>query len=374
MDVHAAHRRWAQSEEAQRVAESVLDVRIRLGALQVLERQDPSAPMLQFALSQNHAELGDLDAAASYLRRVLSLGCETTEVCDAVRRLVTRKPELRSLFRRWEKPRRQRLSAAMIVRDEAEFIGDCLENLSEFCDEIIVVDTGSKDATPAIAERYGAKLHYFDWCDDFAAARNESLRYVTGDWVLWIDADERIPNHGGIRRVMQNPNLQGCYLFIQNAGQPATDGWAFPRLWRHHPTTRIEYPVYEQVEWSILPVARRFGRRERKKPCAIIEHYGNTPSMIALRHKVERYLPLFEKRIKTDCLDMYAVYHYAAWLLSAGLYDKALVHFQYWDAMTMSAPRDAYTDSQYEVYLACLRAMGLHEEARRIMDRRALNQ
>jgi glycosyltransferase involved in cell wall biosynthesis len=59
-------------------------------------------------------------------------------------------------------------------------------------DEIIVVDTGSTDRTAEIASSFGAKVHYFVWIDDFAAARNEALARATGDYAFWLDADDLI--------------------------------------------------------------------------------------------------------------------------------------------------------------------------------------
>ena len=85
-----------------------------------------------------------------------------------------------------------KISACMIVKNEADNLAKTLPSLSQVVDEIIVVDTGSTDETVAVAEKYGAKVLHFTWCDDFSAARNYSLRYATGDWVMWTDADELI--------------------------------------------------------------------------------------------------------------------------------------------------------------------------------------
>ena len=85
-----------------------------------------------------------------------------------------------------------RLSLCMIVKNEEKNIDPCLEGIKDAVDEIIIVDTGSTDATPQLAGRYGAKVFSFQWCDDFSAARNESIRHATGDYILWLDADDRI--------------------------------------------------------------------------------------------------------------------------------------------------------------------------------------
>ena len=84
------------------------------------------------------------------------------------------------------------LSAAIIVRDEADFIDVCLASLDGLVDEVVVVDTGSVDDTIAIAEAHGARVAHEPWKNDFARCRNRSLDLATGDWILYIDADERV--------------------------------------------------------------------------------------------------------------------------------------------------------------------------------------
>ncbi len=81
----------------------------------------------------------------------------------------------------------------MIVKDEEEVLPRCLESVKTIIDELIVVDTGSTDATRKVAEAYGAKMYEFTWRDDFAAARNYSFSKATGDYILWLDADDVLP-------------------------------------------------------------------------------------------------------------------------------------------------------------------------------------
>jgi glycosyltransferase involved in cell wall biosynthesis len=84
------------------------------------------------------------------------------------------------------------VSAAMIVRNEARFLAGCLDSLAGLVDEIVVVDTGSTDHSPDIAAAHGARVHHHAWREDFSAARNEALDCAVGDWILYIDADERV--------------------------------------------------------------------------------------------------------------------------------------------------------------------------------------
>ena len=84
-------------------------------------------------------------------------------------------------------------SLAMIVRDAEAQIGQVLDDAAPFCDELVVVDTGSRDGTKRLAADRGARVFDFEWVDDFSAARNAAFEYCTGDWIIWLDADDRVP-------------------------------------------------------------------------------------------------------------------------------------------------------------------------------------
>jgi glycosyltransferase involved in cell wall biosynthesis len=93
-----------------------------------------------------------------------------------------------------------RISLAMIVRDEARCLQRCLDSVRDVVDEMVVVDTGSVDATVEIATAAGAQVHHVALVDDFAAARNAGLERCTGDWVLVMDADEVLASGADVVR------------------------------------------------------------------------------------------------------------------------------------------------------------------------------
>jgi glycosyltransferase involved in cell wall biosynthesis len=84
----------------------------------------------------------------------------------------------------------------MIVKDDAAFLEHCLDSVKEIVDEVIVVDTGSKDATKDIAAKAGAQLFDLEWKDDFSAARNFSLGKAGSNWILVLDAVEMLDAAG----------------------------------------------------------------------------------------------------------------------------------------------------------------------------------
>ncbi len=84
------------------------------------------------------------------------------------------------------------ISLCMIVKNEEDVLGRCLNCVIDIVDEIIIVDTGSIDNTKQIAQKYTDKIYDFQWIDDFSAARNFSYANATMDYIFWLDADDII--------------------------------------------------------------------------------------------------------------------------------------------------------------------------------------
>src|SRR5262249_36848573 len=113
-----------------------------------------------------------------------------------------------------------RVSLCMIVRNEERFLAECLQSVADLVDEIVVIDSGSTDRTKEIAAGFGAKVIDFTWVDNFAAARNESLRHATGNWIPWLDADERLDaaNRERLRRLLAEPRSENVgYIMRQSS-------------------------------------------------------------------------------------------------------------------------------------------------------------
>ncbi|MEJ9268433.1 glycosyltransferase family 2 protein, partial [Bacillus thuringiensis] len=82
------------------------------------------------------------------------------------------------------------ISLCMIVKNEVEVLSRCLDAIRDGVEEIIIVDTGSTDATKKVAQQYTAKIYDFEWIDDFSAARNFAFSKATNEYILWLDADD----------------------------------------------------------------------------------------------------------------------------------------------------------------------------------------
>ncbi|MCH8148406.1 MAG: PQQ-binding-like beta-propeller repeat protein, partial [Planctomycetes bacterium] len=117
---------------------------------------------------------------------------------------------------------RPRLSLCMIARDNVGVIEPCLESIRPWVDEIVVVDTGSKDDTPRKAEQFGARLSHFPWIDDFSAARNESLRRARGEWLFWMDSDDTISADCGrkLRDLVQREHHPATLSYVMQVHCP----------------------------------------------------------------------------------------------------------------------------------------------------------
>ena len=157
-----------------------------------------------------------------------------------------------------------RLSAIVITKNEAGNIADCLATLS-FCDERIVVDAGSTDDTIAIAEKLGARVAIREWTG-FGAQKNFALSLTEGDWVLSIDADERVTSELAeeIRTAIQNTSIDGYELPRQSSfcGRPMRHSGWFPdhvlRLFRRSRARFTDDLVHERAVCD-GPIARLRG-------------------------------------------------------------------------------------------------------------------
>ena len=123
------------------------------------------------------------------------------------------------------------VSVALIVKNEERTLGRCLDSLAGAVDEIVVVDTGSAEATKEVARRYAARVFDFPWRRDFAAARQFAFDQAAGDWVAWVDADDVVLGAERIRSLTATapPDVGGFswrYVLGRDAaGRPTVEFW-----------------------------------------------------------------------------------------------------------------------------------------------------
>lgn len=199
------------------------------------------------------------------------------------------------------------ISLCMIVRNEEKHLPGCLNSVKGLADEIIIVDTGSTDRTKEIAAGFGAKVYDFPWCDDFSAARNESLKQATKDWILILDADEIIAQEDftQIRQAVNAWEIAGFRILTRNYSyESSASGWqpvggqslyakSFPgwfpslkvRLFQNQKEFLFEGEIHEMVDQSIASQ----GGTIAPLPFPV-HHYG-------AEGKSAKYLELTRKKI-----------------------------------------------------------------------------
>jgi Flp pilus assembly protein TadD len=182
-----------------------------------------------------------------------------------------------------------RLSAAMIVRDEEKFLDGCLQSIAPHVDEIVVVDTGSKDRTVDIATSHGVRLFERAWPGDFATARNWALDEARGDWILYIDADERlsVPPGEAVRSTVASA-AEFVALSVHFHPRVGYTPYREIRLFRNDPAVRFTGVIHESVMQGLVAKAKREGRIFGDSPFSIM-HLGYEGD---LSHKHRRNLPL----------------------------------------------------------------------------------
>jgi len=150
---------------------------------------------------------------------------------------------------------RPTISLCMIARNEQENLRPCLEPVRGLVDQIVVVDTGSTDRTAAVAAELGAEVYQFPWKDDFAAARNESLRHARGDWVFWLDADDRLDQEcvrglAELREVLdqRSADVYAFQVFSPSDSAGSSGAWVtHGRLFRRAAGLRWARRVHEEL-------------------------------------------------------------------------------------------------------------------------------
>lgn len=212
----------------------------------------------------------------------------------------------------------------MIVKNEEAFLEECLESIRAVADEIVVVDTGSTDSTKDIALRYGARVVDYVWHSNFADARNYSLQQCSGDWVLYIDADERLTPESVrfLPELISQPKTDAYAVIIQNP-QTMQQGTfhqqnAYPRLFRRLPGVQFEGRVHEQI-W---PSLKRLRLNVQPSPLTIL-HLGYNRGYDVVKEKAERNLELLRKQLADSPDDAYARFQMGNSLVVLQRYDEA---------------------------------------------------
>ncbi|HEY9667173.1 MAG TPA: glycosyltransferase family 2 protein [Coleofasciculaceae cyanobacterium] len=221
-----------------------------------------------------------------------------------------------------ESPSKPVLSLCVIAKNERENLSRCLASVKPYVDEMIVVDTGSEDETPEIARQYGAKVISFEWCDDFAAARNYSISKASGDWILVLDADEElvILSEYFKERLALHPELLAYSIIrteVNNTEEMAPLHTI--RLFRNSLEIRYINRFHEQLRYQSKPLnALSVGNLESIK----ILHYGYQEQQL-LQKNLNRNIPILEAIRQEEGLSLMLLYCLAGMYGATGQSEKS---------------------------------------------------
>lgn len=205
----------------------------------------------------------------------------------------------------------------MIVKDEEKFLPQCLDSVKDHVDEIIVVDTGSTDKTVEIVESYGARVYHHPWENHFSKHRNQSISYATGDWILIMDADEKLDAET-VSLVRKAVNKAPTAVITFNVRSYLENGSYYsegssPRLFKNGFGFHYQGYVHNQL---VL--------KDKVTPSSIVLwHYGYDLSPDQLDAKQQRSLKLLEKQIQEFPEDLPTRHHLAMTLLACKQYEEA---------------------------------------------------
>jgi tetratricopeptide (TPR) repeat protein len=213
-----------------------------------------------------------------------------------------------------------RLSLCMIVRDEEEMLPRSLAAARDAVDEIVVIDTGSRDRTVEIARSFGATVLEREWTGSFAAARNASIEAATGDWLLFLDADEVLDPADAplLRELTGRTWREAFYLVETNHTGELGDGTAVThnalRLFRNRPEYRFEGRVHEQIAQN-LPS----GLPERIEPTQVrVDHYGYLGAVRDAKEKSRRNIELLRSQLAEAGANPFFHFNLGSELAAAG--------------------------------------------------------
>ena len=257
------------------------------------------------------------------------------------------------------------ISLTMIVRNEEKALGDCLESAKRFFHQIIVVDTGSTDRTVEIAREHGAGVYEIVWPDSFAAARNETLKYATGDWIFWLDADDTLPFATGmaILEAALSGQADAFIVPVQFLDNGAVRGTSVDhvKLFRNIKGLQWTRRIHEQI---LMGLSSRGIIPARLDVAVHHTHYDASPEGQA--RKLVRDRHLLELELAEDPNDPFTLFNIGMTENHAGDHPKAIEFLT--RALENATPQMTHTRKIYAILAMSLRDSGEREKALEILD------
>lgn len=222
-----------------------------------------------------------------------------------------------------------KISLCIITKNEERHIKKCINSVSDIVDEIVVVDTGSKDKTVSIAKSLGAKIFEYEWCGDFSKARNFAIEQCSGKWIIFLDADEYLKEgcteelKSQIRNAHNN-NKEAILFEIINIDEENTEIYDISkniRAFKKHPMLRYVQPIHEVLEHINRSIKAVDATSKIK-----LYHTGYSPNIIKEKNKSKRNLDLLFSQLEKDSNHADTYYYIVESLMVAERYEEALIY------------------------------------------------
>ncbi len=270
----------------------------------------------------------------------------------------------------YSNPTLNTVSLCMIVKkqDQLDTIA-CIEPVAHFFhDIVIVVDRGGSECLSELRERFSTKIVEFGWEDSFAAARNAATRHAKGDWIFWLDSDERIDkeNQAKLQRLFASLTNNNDAFFMAILSEPDDlHGCSFVtdhiRLYRNDSAHIWKYRVHEQI----LPALRCTGTRLLQSNI-VIHHFGYCHSLVNAE-KRKRNLRLLRMDATAFPGDLYVLFNIGNTLFDDGAWTEALPLLT---ACLTNAPSDSAYIAKAHLLLVKIHAnMGRYDDAMQICQK-----
>lgn len=223
-----------------------------------------------------------------------------------------------------------KLSVCYIVKNEAEMLEKTLPSVSKAADELVIVDTGSNDSTIEVAKSFAAKVFEFPWKNDFAAARNRALENAACDWILFLDADEYVPEESlrKLKEILQTSPHNAHQLIIWQAKYGTTEkqtSFYRTRIFRNFKGYYFSRPINEQLvdvdkKFVIGPVL----------PEIEVYHWGYHLPKDKMEQKKKRNIGMLAENLKHPYYAKDPAMHYllAENLKEIGMHKEAIEEYE----------------------------------------------